>query len=126
MFFWKLRKHFDEYMRFLMHIDDDIDSYRGEFHIRNGKGISRTYDGFQGHLSTCASRKVINCVFDLPKTIILDEQPISSIWQSQFRGHQVTKEDIDLYYFAKDVNRFVTLLDIYFLYIKIGFIFSTE
>lgn len=113
-----------------MHIHDD--SYRGKFHISNRHGIERTYDGhviertydgFQAHLSTCHAVEVINFVSSFPEIITLDELPRSSIWPSQFRA-QVTKEDIGLYFFAKDVNRFVR----HFFSIyndKISFILST-
>jgi len=102
-----------------MHIH--YDSYRGKFHIRNRQ---RTYDRFQAHLSTCPAVEVINFVSNLPEIITLDELPRSSIWPSQFTRAQVTKEDIGLYSFAKDVNRFVR----YFFSIyndKISFILST-
>jgi len=101
------------------------DSYRGEFHIRNRQGIiESTYDRFQAHLSTCPAVEVINIVSSLPKNITLDELPRSSIWPSQFTRAQVTKEDIGLYFFAEDVNRFVR----HFFSIyndKISFILST-
>ncbi|AES82678.2 hypothetical protein MTR_7g116160 [Medicago truncatula] len=100
--------------KLLMHIHDD--SYRGKFHISNRHGIERTYDGhviertydgFQAHLSTCHAVEVINFVSSFPEIITLDELPRSSIWPSQFRA-QVTKEDIGLYFFAKDVNSYDT------------------
>ncbi|KEH42606.1 hypothetical protein MTR_1g070430 [Medicago truncatula] len=57
----------------------------------------------EAHLSTCHAVEVINFVSSFPEIITLDELPRSSIWPSQFRA-QVTKEDIGLYFFAKDVN----------------------
>lgn len=92
-------------MKFLTRIHDD--PYRGKFQIHSSEGIARTCDGFQAHLSTCPSVKVLEVVYKLPEIIILEELPRLRIWPSQFMGAQVTMENIDLHFFAKDVNRLV-------------------
>ncbi|CAK8539578.1 unnamed protein product [Lathyrus sativus] len=82
-------------------------SWTGKFQIHNIEGIARTCDGFQANLSTFCSEKILDFVNSLPEIIILEELPRLRIWFSLFMGNQVTKEHIDLYFFAKDVNRFV-------------------
>ncbi|XP_012574539.1 ASI1-immunoprecipitated protein 2 isoform X7 [Cicer arietinum] len=83
-------------------------SWLGKFQIHSSEGIARTCDGFQAHLSTCPSVKVLEVVYKLPEIIILEELPRLRIWPSQFMGAQVTMENIDLHFFAKDVNSYNT------------------
>lgn len=90
-------------MKFLIFFHHD--SYRGKFQIHNIEGIARTCDGFQANLSTFCSVKILEFVNSLPEIIILEEIPQSRISFSLFMGNQVTKEHIDLYFFA-NVNRF--------------------
>ncbi|XP_058778114.1 uncharacterized protein LOC131652303 isoform X2 [Vicia villosa] len=91
------------------HLKPDLhSSWTGRFQIHNIEGIARTCDGFQANLSTFCSVKILDFVNSLPEIIILEEIPRSRIWFSLFMGNQVTKEHIDLYFFAKDVNSYST------------------
>ncbi|XP_057449680.1 uncharacterized protein LOC130740958 isoform X2 [Lotus japonicus] len=76
-------------------------SWLGKFMIHKSEGIARNCDGFQAHLSSCASREVPD---KLPEIIILEELPRLRIWPSQFIRSQVTEENISLYFFPKDVD----------------------
>ncbi|KAJ1378832.1 hypothetical protein SESBI_47432 [Sesbania bispinosa] len=83
-------------------------AWQGKFQIHNIEGITNTCDGIQAHLSTHASRKVLEVVDKFPKIIKLDELPRLRIWPSQFMGNQATEENIALYFFAKDADSYGT------------------
>ncbi|CAJ1929074.1 unnamed protein product [Sphenostylis stenocarpa] len=78
----------------------------GKFQMHNNEGITRTCDGIQAHLSNFASIEVVQMVDRLPEIIILEELPRRRIWPSQFIRSQITEENIALYLFAHDFNRF--------------------
>lgn len=80
---------------------------RGKFQLHSSDGIASSYDGIQAHLSTFASRKVLEVVDKLPEIIVLEELPRLRTWPSQFIQHAATEENIALYFFATDLDRFV-------------------
>lgn len=63
----------------------------------------------QAHLSTCASPKVLEVVLKLHQKIILEEVPRLSAWPTQFSQNHATEDNFALYFFAKDLERFVIL-----------------
>lgn len=71
---------------------------------KSGRSVE-FFDGIQAHLSTCVSPKVPEVVNKLPYKVLLDEVPRSSAWPAQFQN-QATEENIALYFFAKDIDRF--------------------
>ena len=82
-------------------------SCRGNFQIQRSEGIAGKCEGLQAHLSTCASPKVLEVVNRFPKIVVLEELPRLSMWPSQFVESQAAEENIALYFFAKDLDRYV-------------------
>lgn len=64
------------------------------------------FDGFQAYLSTCASSKVREVGEQLPDKIQLAEVPHQSSWPLQFKEVNPTEDNIALFFFAKDVERY--------------------
>lgn len=83
---------------------------RGEFEIQGGGGLARTCNGIQAHLSTCSSPKVLEIAQKLPQKILLEEVPRLKKWPAQFLKNHATEDNIALYFFACDVERFVKAL----------------
>jgi hypothetical protein len=82
-------------------------SCRGEFEMQRSERLPSSCYGIQAHLSTYASPKVLEVVLKLPQKIILEEVPRLSVWPTQFSENHATEDNIALYYFAKDLERFV-------------------
>lgn len=60
----------------------------------------------QAHVSTYASHKVLEVVQKLPQKLLLEEAPRLSMWPTQFMKSHATEDNIALYFFAEDVDRF--------------------
>lgn len=79
---------------------------RGGFEIhRNGK-LPDVCGGFQAHLSSSASGKVLEVVRKLPPKIVLNEVTRSCAWPFQFKDSSAREDNIALYFFARDLDRF--------------------
>lgn len=72
---------------------------------RSGR-LTDYFDGIRAHMSTCASPRVLEVVKKFPCKVELEEIPRLSSWPMQFQG-KVTEDNIALYFFAKDLERFV-------------------
>lgn len=84
------------------------DSCRGKFQIHNNnEGTARTCYWLQAHASNRASDKVFKMVEKFPEIIKMEELPRLNIWPSQFIEGPVTEDNIGLYFFAGDVDRYV-------------------
>ncbi|KAL5224365.1 hypothetical protein ABZP36_011004 [Zizania latifolia] len=81
-------------------------NWQGIFEVSRPGNSPEMYDGFQGHLSTCASPKVLEIVKQLPQRIQLEEVPWHSSWPLQFREVRPNEDNIALFFFAKDVESY--------------------
>ncbi|CAL1361857.1 unnamed protein product [Linum trigynum] len=80
--------------------------WQGTFEVHRGEKISNIHGGYQAHLSTCASPKVLEVVNKFPQNISLDEVSRSSMWPRQFHENGATENNIALYFFAKDLDSY--------------------
>lgn len=80
--------------------------WQGFFEVSRPGNASEVYDGFQAHLSTCASPKALEVVKQLPQRIQLVEVPRCSSWPQQFKEAQPSEDNIALFFFAKDVESY--------------------
>lgn len=80
---------------------------RGTFEIQRSSGLPFTCDRMQAHLSTYVSNKVHEVVHKLPQKLLFKEAPRLSMWPTQFKKSPPTEDYIALYFFAKDIDRFV-------------------
>lgn len=80
---------------------------RGGFEIQRRGTFLSSWNGIQAHLSTCASAKVHEVVHKLPQKILVEQVPRLVIWPSQFLDSHAKEDNIALYFFAKDFERFV-------------------
>jgi len=75
------------------------------------------FDGFQAYLSTCASSKAREISEQLPNKIQLAEVPRHSSWPLQFKEVNPTEDNIALFFFAKDVERYLFLnISLFYLF----------
>ncbi|XP_022757379.1 uncharacterized protein LOC111304736 isoform X2 [Durio zibethinus] len=81
-------------------------TWHGKFEIQRTGGLPLTCDGMQAHSSTCASHKVLEVVQKLPQKLLLEEAPRLSMWPTQFLKSHATEDNIALYFFAKDLDRY--------------------
>jgi hypothetical protein len=79
--------------------------FRGSFEILR-RGIPEVFNGIQAYLSTCASFKVREVGIQLPHKIQLVEVPRHSSWPLQFKEVNPTEDNIALFFFAKDAERY--------------------
>ncbi|KAL5182112.1 Bromodomain adjacent to zinc finger domain protein 1A [Glycine soja] len=85
-------------------------TWQGVFEVhRNGKPPD-LYTGFQAHLSSCASPKVLGVVNKFLPKVSLSEVSRLSMWPSQFLHGGVSDDNIALYFFARD-RHYKGLLD---------------
>ncbi|KAL7003832.1 hypothetical protein U1Q18_004975, partial [Sarracenia purpurea var. burkii] len=80
--------------------------WQGGFEVQRSGKCSDLHDGIQAHLSTCASRKVLEAVNKFPSKVLLDEVPRLSTWPLQFQEIGVREDNIALYFFAKDLESY--------------------
>lgn len=81
--------------------------WQGGFEIhRNGK-LSDICGGFQAHLSSFASGKVLEVVRKLPQKIIFTEVSRPYSWPIQFKEAGAREDNIALYFFAKDLDSYL-------------------
>ncbi|XP_021725863.1 uncharacterized protein LOC110693048 isoform X2 [Chenopodium quinoa] len=81
--------------------------WQGGFEIhRNGK-LLEVWGGFQAHLSSCASGKVLEVVSKLPHKIVFNEVSRPCAWPIQFKEAGPREDNIALYFFAKDLESYV-------------------
>lgn len=57
-------------------------------------------------MSVFASPKVHEVVHRLPQKILVDEVPRLSIWPTQFPKDYAAEDNVALYFFAEDLERF--------------------
>lgn len=81
---------------------------RGGFELWRSGRLTDYFGGIQAHISTCASRRVLEVVKKFPSKFRLEEVPRLSSWPKQFQG-KASEDNIALYFFAKDLERFVCL-----------------
>ncbi|MQL97841.1 hypothetical protein Taro_030536 [Colocasia esculenta] len=80
--------------------------WQGSFEVKRPGRLPELSDGFQAHLSTCASPKVLKVVNKFPDKIQLEEVARLSSWPLQFQENSPTEENIALFFFAKDVSSY--------------------
>lgn len=92
---------------------------RGGFEIhRNGK-VSDVCGGFQAHLSSFASSKVLEMVRKLPQKIVFNEVSRPCAWPIQFKEAGAQEDNIALYFFAKDLERCVFAHNFFYCVVKV-------
>lgn len=79
---------------------------RGGFELHRGGKLPEFCGGFQAHLSTYASPKVLEVVNKFSHKISLHEVSRLSTWPSQFYESGANEDNIALYFFAKDNERY--------------------
>jgi hypothetical protein len=89
----------------MMYLNVDFFYFRGSFEISR-RGIPEIFDGIQAYLSTCASFEVREVGKLLPHKIQLAEVPHHSSWPLQFNEVNLTEDNIALFFFAKDAERY--------------------
>ncbi|KAL6503995.1 hypothetical protein OROGR_025918 [Orobanche gracilis] len=80
--------------------------WQGSFEICRSDKTLVSWDGMQAHLSTCASPKVTEAVNKLNSRILLYEVPRLSTWPIHFQEHGVREDNIAVFFFAKDLERY--------------------
>lgn len=88
-------------------------SCRGKFEISRGSKLPINCDGIQAHLSSLASHKVLEVAKKLPPELLLAKVTRSSMWPTQFVRRQAREDNIALYFFPKDLARFVKVFFFY-------------
>lgn len=83
---------------------------RGGFGIQKSGILISSCDGIQAHASSCASRKVHEIACKLPQKILAEQASCLVLWPTQPSESQAKEENIALYFFAKDLERFKVLL----------------
>ena len=90
---------------------------RGRFEVSRHGNSPEMFDGFQAYLSTCASSKAREISEQLPSKIQLAEVPRHSSWPPQFKEVNPTEDNIALFFFAKDVERYLFLnISLFYLF----------
>ena len=79
---------------------------RGSFEICRSGQTFELWDGIQAHRSTCASPKVVEATNKFNNRISLYEVPRASTWPIQFQKNGVGEDNIALFFFAKDLQRY--------------------
>lgn len=99
------------YAAFRLYRPDDFScTYRGSFEVRRSGSVLDLCGGIQAHLSTCASPRVSEVVRNFPQKLSLIEVPRLSAWPTQFCDSGAKEDNIALYFFAKDLERFARVL----------------
>ncbi|KAF5450617.1 hypothetical protein F2P56_030950 [Juglans regia] len=80
--------------------------WQGGFELHRGGKLPEFCGGFQAHLSTYASPKVLEVVNKFSPKISLHEVSRLSTWPSQFYESGANEDNIALYFFAKDNESF--------------------
>ncbi|KAG8084319.1 hypothetical protein GUJ93_ZPchr0010g7529 [Zizania palustris] len=80
--------------------------WQGIFEVSRPGNSPEMFDGFQAHLSTCASPKVLEIVKQLPPRIQFAEVPWHSSWPLQFKELRANEDNIALFFFAKDIESY--------------------
>ncbi|KAG9155724.1 hypothetical protein Leryth_003997 [Lithospermum erythrorhizon] len=80
-------------------------TWQGNFEVHKNDKVE-CCDGVQGHLSACASPRVLSVVNKFPHKVVLNEAPRLSIWPLQFQEYGVKEDNVALYFFAKDVDSY--------------------
>ncbi|PKI38195.1 hypothetical protein CRG98_041448 [Punica granatum] len=80
--------------------------WQGGFQVYRGSKLIDLHGGFQAHLSTCVSPKVLEMVTKFPDKIALNEVPRVSSWPIQFRESGTKEDHIALYFFAQDLESY--------------------
>ncbi|XP_020596997.1 uncharacterized protein LOC110036807 isoform X2 [Phalaenopsis equestris] len=75
---------------------------RGSFNVLRSDRCGQLFDGIQAHLSTSASRKVLEIINVFPNKIQLEEVYQTSLWPLQFQGIVPDEKNIALFFFPKD------------------------
>ncbi|XP_017242340.1 ASI1-immunoprecipitated protein 2 [Daucus carota subsp. sativus] len=80
--------------------------WQGCFEVHRSGKLPDLYDGFQAHLSACASPRVLETMKKFPSTVLLNEVPRWSAWPIQFEETGVNEDHIALYFFARDCESY--------------------
>ncbi|KAL6906353.1 hypothetical protein ACP4OV_003954 [Aristida adscensionis] len=87
-------------------IPEQLYIWQGSFEVSRQRNSHEMFHGIQAYLSTCASSKVLELVKQLPDKIQLTEVPRHYSWPLQFKEINPTKDNIALFFFAKDVESY--------------------
>jgi hypothetical protein len=83
---------------------------RGGFGIQRSGVFISSCDGIQAHASSCASPKVHEIARKFPQKILAEQASCLVMWPTQPPESEAKEENIALYFFAKDLERFKVLL----------------
>lgn len=81
--------------------------WQGAFEIHRNGRLADMCGGFQAHLSSFASEKVLEVAKKFPHKLVLDEVTRPSAWPVQFKDVGAHEDDIALYFFAKDIESYI-------------------
>lgn len=79
---------------------------RGDFELWRTGRSPELCDGFQAHLSCSASPKVLEVAKKFPSRVQLEELPRRNSWPTQFQQNGPTYENIGVFFFARDAQRY--------------------
>ncbi|KAK4761626.1 hypothetical protein SAY87_029510 [Trapa incisa] len=79
-------------------------SWKGDFEVWKGEGLTDLYLFIQAHKSSHACAKVDAAVKELPNKIVLSEAPCLSTWPTQFKNSQAMEENIAIFFFAENLE----------------------
>src|SRR5438128_869045 len=80
---------------------------RGGFELWRTGRSPELCDGFQAHLSCSASPVVLEVAKKFPSKVQLEELPRQNSWPTQFQKNGPTYDNVGLFFFARDSQRFV-------------------
>lgn len=82
--------------------------------------LTSLFPCIQAHKSNRACDKIDAAVLKMPQKIVLDEAPRLSIWPAQFKDSQATEDNIALFFFAENLERYTAIIHslLTFVFIK--------
>ncbi|XP_020261279.1 uncharacterized protein LOC109837443 isoform X3 [Asparagus officinalis] len=80
--------------------------WKGSLEVLKNVNEAASFDGFQAHLSTSASAKVLQVATKIPCKVQLEEVSYISSWPLQSVGVSPTEHNIALFFFAKDMDSY--------------------
>lgn len=107
----------EELARISSAVPEQESVWQGSFEIHRNGRLADMCGGFQAHLSSFASEKVLEVAKKFPHKLILDEVTRPSAWPVQFKEGGAHEDDIALYFFAKDIESYIRSYKIWLDYL---------
>lgn len=80
--------------------------WKGQFEVLKSGKLLRSCEGIQAHLSSFASRKVLQTASRIPLKIQLEEVAYVNSWPWQYQGRSPKENNIALFFFANDIESY--------------------